>query len=99
VWDSAVAFFFLEHVPDELLPGLLASLHGALRPGAAVFIAEGATWGAEPEIETRNIDGRPFDVVERRRSPDEFGAAFASAGFSVGTVAGERVVHFAATRE
>ncbi len=41
VWDSAVAFFFLEHVPDQILPGLLVTRHDALRPGATFFVAEG----------------------------------------------------------
>jgi SAM-dependent methyltransferase len=72
VWDSAVAFFFLEHVPDEVLPGLLAALHGALRPGAPLFVAEGAAYYAGAQVETRSIDGRTFEVVERCRSPREF---------------------------
>jgi SAM-dependent methyltransferase len=67
LWDSAAAFFFLEHVPDEVLPGLMATLHGALRPGAPLFVAEGAASDPEPHIETRSIDGRTFEVVERRR--------------------------------
>jgi demethylmenaquinone methyltransferase/2-methoxy-6-polyprenyl-1,4-benzoquinol methylase len=100
-WDSAVAFFFLEHVPDELLPGLLASLHDALAPGAPFFVAEGAAYDSEPQIETRSIDGRAYDVVERRRSPGEFETAFASAGFSVEsmTVTGGRLVHLVALRD
>jgi SAM-dependent methyltransferase len=97
-WDSAVAFFFLEHVPDAVLPAMLATLHHALRPGAAVFVAEGAAYDPEPETETRSIDDRTYHVVERRRSPREFEAAFAAAGFAVGTVAGDRLVHLTATR-
>jgi hypothetical protein len=40
-----------------------------------------------------------FDVVERRRSPSEFEAAFAVAGFSVRTMAAERMVQLTATRD
>jgi SAM-dependent methyltransferase len=98
VWDSAAAFFFLEHVPDEVLPGLLSTLHGALRPGGSLFVAEGAACELEPEIETRSIDGRMFEVVERRRTSEEFEMAFVTASFFVGPVAAGRLVHFLATR-
>jgi demethylmenaquinone methyltransferase/2-methoxy-6-polyprenyl-1,4-benzoquinol methylase len=99
VWDSAVAFFFLEHVPDEVLPGLLTSLHDALRPGAPLFVAEGAAFELAPEIETRSIDGRAFDVVERRRSPMDYETAFAAAGFSVEVVTSASLVSLLATRD
>ncbi len=98
-WDSAVAFFFLEHVPDEVLPALLATLHDALRPGAPFFVAEGAANDPEPQIETRSVDGRTFDVVERRRSPSEHERVLATAGFSVASGAAGRLVHLLATRE
>ena len=98
-WDSAVAFFLLEHVPDEVLPALLATLHDALHPGAPLFVAEGAANDAEPQIETRSIDGRAYDVVERRRSPSEYERVLATAGFSVVSVAARRLMHLLATRE
>ncbi len=94
-----MAFFFLEHVPDQLLPGLLSTLHDALRPGAPFLVAEAAASGSEPEIETRSIDGAAYDVVERRRSPLEFEAALGAAGFSVEDVAAERLVHLTAIRD
>lgn len=98
-WDSAVAFFFLEHVPDEVLPGLLVTLHDALRPGAAFFVAEGTAEGADPHIETRSIDGRTFELVERRRNAAEFNRALTEAGFSVtAAVAGTMLSHVTATR-
>jgi SAM-dependent methyltransferase len=99
VWDSAVAFFFLEHVPDPLLPGLLVTLHDALAPGAPFFVAEGAAREPEPEIEARSIGGRAYDVVERRRSPSEFVTAFTMAGFSVEAVSSGHLVHLTATRD
>ena len=94
-----MACFFLEHVPDEVLPGLLATLHDALRPGAPFFVVEAAAAASEPEIETRSIDGRAYDVVERRRSPLEFEAALGAAGFTVGDMATERLVHLTAIRD
>jgi SAM-dependent methyltransferase len=99
MWDSAVAFFFLEHVPDEILPNLLAELHNSLRPGASFFVAEGGAQDFAPVLESRSIDGRTFQVVERRRSIREFETAFAIAGFSVEAAAEERLVHLLATRE
>ena len=83
IWDCAVACFFFEHVPDEVLPGLLQTLHASLRPGGTVFLAEGAAVEAEPQVETREIGGRTFRVVERRRSVYELTEAFAAAGFTV----------------
>jgi SAM-dependent methyltransferase len=100
VWDCAAAFFFLEHVPDEVLPGLLAALHDALRPGAPFFVAEGAAaQDVPPVLENRSIDERAFGVVERRRGMREFETAFAIAGFSIQAAAEERLVHFMATRD
>jgi SAM-dependent methyltransferase len=99
VWDAAVAFLFLEHVPDEVLPDMLAVLHDALRPGAPLFVAEGGAHGPVPAIETRSIDGRAFDVIERRRSPQEVETALASAGFSLKAVTTGRLIHFQATRD
>jgi cyclopropane fatty-acyl-phospholipid synthase-like methyltransferase len=98
-WDSAVAFFFMEHVPDEVLPGLLTTLHDALRPGAPFFVAEGAAQDFAPVLESRSIEKRGFDVVERRRTMREFEAALQIAGFSIRAAAEGRLVHLAATRD
>lgn len=97
-WDCAVAFFFIEHVPDVILPGLLTTLHRALRPGGCVVVAEGAWWQPEPAVETREVDGRSLRVVERRRTADELRAVFDDAGFDaeVGTLDG--YVHLTALR-
>jgi SAM-dependent methyltransferase len=99
VWDSAVAFFFLEHVPDEVLPGLLTVLRDALRPGAPFFVAEGAAQDFAPVLESRSIEGRGFDVVERRRTMREFETAFQSTGFSIRAAVEERLVHLLAIRD
>lgn len=98
VWDCAVACFFLEHVPDEVLPGLLGSLREGLRPGGVLFAAEAAAGAPEPQVETRLIQERRFAVVERRRSPAEFAEAFGAAGFAVEVTSSDRYVHLLATR-
>ncbi len=97
-WDSAAAFFFLEHVPDEIAPTLLATLFDALAPGAPFFVAEGAWYAPEPTVETRDIDGREFRVVERRRTPAEFTELFDEAGFDVEFGRTEWFVDLVATR-
>jgi SAM-dependent methyltransferase len=97
-WDCALACFFIEHVPDEVLPELLGTLHDALRPGGAVFVAEAAAFAAEPQVETREIDGRQFQVVERRRTPAELTEMFETAGFSVEVTDSGRVVHLTGRR-
>jgi SAM-dependent methyltransferase len=98
-WDCALACFFLEHVPDEVLPNLLGALHDALRPGACLFIAEAAAHTREPQVETRPIGDRTFHVVERRRTEEEFGRALAAAGFSLELTTGPRLIHGVAVRD
>lgn len=97
-WDSAAAFFFLEHVPDEIAPTLMRTLHDALRPGAPFFVAEGAWYAPEPNVETRDIGGHEFRVVERRRTPEEFTQLFDAAGFDVSFGRTEWFVDLVATR-
>ena len=41
--DAVCAFYVFNHVPRDLLPGLLARVHGWLRPGGVLL----ATFGAE----------------------------------------------------
>lgn len=97
-WDSAAAFFFVEHVPDAVLTELLATLHDALTPGSPFFVAEGAWYQPEPNVETRDIDGREYRVVERRRTTTEFEAAFDAAGFDVEFGRTEWFIDLVATR-
>jgi hypothetical protein len=63
------------------------------------FVAEGAAHEFAPIIEGRSIDGCSYVVVERRRSPGEFEATFATAGFSVQAIVEERLVHLLAIRD
>ena len=100
-FDCALACFFLEHVPDEVLPRLLTTLHGALAPGGIVFVAEGAAT-VEPghQVEARFVAERRFQVIERRRTAAEMSDVFAASGFlaKVGETGGpERLVWLTAT--
>ena len=41
--DAVAAFYVLNHVPRELLPGLFASIHGWLKPGGHFLASLGAS--------------------------------------------------------
>jgi SAM-dependent methyltransferase len=98
-WDCAVACYFFEHVPDEVLPKLLRALHHALAPGGCVVFAEASSRRFEPQVETRPIGIRTFQVVERRRTEGEFAEAFDDAGFSLQVTRGPRIIHGVALRD
>ena len=93
-WDAVVAFFFIEHVPDRFVGDLAAAMASVIRPGGVLFFAEGlARDSAADEVEVRELHGRTYQVVERRRPPDELTQLLSRAGFRVdlGT-AGKRFV-------
>jgi demethylmenaquinone methyltransferase/2-methoxy-6-polyprenyl-1,4-benzoquinol methylase len=93
-WDAVVAFFFLEHVPDAHFDSLVARIARALAPSGVVLIAEGRHRGEEhvADVERRHLHDHAatYDVVERRRTADEFVAAFAGHGLEVSTEHTER---------
>lgn len=64
-----------------------------------MFVAEGAAYAIEPQVETRAIGERQFQVVERRRTPAEFNEVFCAAGFSVEITSSARFVSLTATRD
>lgn len=84
-YDGFAAFFFIEHVPDERLEHLLQRVASSLRPGATIFVADGAPRPDQlPDqiaaVETRRLNGCSYRVVERRRSATELCDVFAQAG-------------------
>ena len=99
LWDCALACFFIEHVPDEVLSDLLRALHDALRPGGTIFVAEGAAYATEPQVEIREIQGRQFQVVERRRTPAELTEMFGAAGFTAEIKNSARYIHLTGHRD
>ena len=86
-WDAICAFFFVEHVPDGHLDSLVARMVGALTADGAVLVAEGRHRGEEHarEVEHRHLHDHEetYDVVERRRTADEFTEVFAAHGVDV----------------
>ena len=89
-WDAAAAFFFLEHVPDDHIDGVVAKLARALRPDGALVVAEGRRREEHAEaLEHRHLHDHDHDhdvvyeVVERRRSAEEFVELFGRHGIDV----------------
>jgi 2-polyprenyl-3-methyl-5-hydroxy-6-metoxy-1,4-benzoquinol methylase len=93
-YDAVAAFFFLEHVPDAHIDDLLRRLSSSLRPGAAVFVAEGRHRAAAPEVEHRHLHDHEYRVVERRRTPEEFTTLFARHGIDATVGVTERLFCF-----
>ena len=86
-WDAVVAFFFLEHVLDSHFHSLVARVVRALAPDGVVLVAEGRHRGEEHanDVEHRHLHDHDvtYDVVERRRTAEEFTEAFAAHGVVV----------------
>jgi demethylmenaquinone methyltransferase/2-methoxy-6-polyprenyl-1,4-benzoquinol methylase len=60
VWDSAVAFFFLEHVPDEVLPRLARRASRRFAPRCTVLRGRGS--GPRPRTPDRDAQHRRSDL-------------------------------------
>jgi demethylmenaquinone methyltransferase/2-methoxy-6-polyprenyl-1,4-benzoquinol methylase len=97
-WDCAVSCFFFEHVPDEVFPSLVATVADVLPPGGVFFIGEASLAHEEPHIEIREVHEHPFHVVERRRTPAEYAAGLAAAGFECDIVNESHVIAVTATK-
>ena len=75
-----VANYSLIHIPDEVLPAVLAGFHRVLRPRGWLWVAFQV--GDEPRHHTEGF-GHEIDLVFRRRQPDAVAAALEAAGFEV----------------
>ncbi|SNT52398.1 Methyltransferase domain-containing protein [Asanoa hainanensis] len=75
-----LANYSLIHLPDEVLPEVLARFHRALRSGGLLWVAFQV--GDEPRHRTEAW-GHEIDLVFRRRQPDQVAAFLAAAGFDV----------------
>jgi 2-polyprenyl-3-methyl-5-hydroxy-6-metoxy-1,4-benzoquinol methylase len=94
-YDAVVFGFWISHVPHERLPGFLATVASALRPGGAVFFVDGrreptstAAGDRLPEADsqmmTRRLnDGRTFQIVKNFYDPADLAARCAAAGLDV----------------
>ncbi|MCV7229391.1 class I SAM-dependent methyltransferase [Mycolicibacterium komossense] len=72
------AWYSIIHIPDELLPGVLAEFHRVLAPGGVVLLAFQV--GSEPLVLTSAF-GHDVHVTYRRRQADLVEALLVKAGF------------------
>ncbi|GIF71824.1 class I SAM-dependent DNA methyltransferase [Asanoa siamensis] len=77
-----LANYSLIHIPDEVLPEVLAGFHRVLRPGGHLWVAFQV--GDEPRHRTEAW-GHTIDLVFRRRRPEAVEALLSAAGFDVRT--------------
>ncbi|WP_239090519.1 class I SAM-dependent DNA methyltransferase [Asanoa iriomotensis] len=77
-----VANYSLIHIPDEVLPEVLAGFHRVLRPRGWLWVAFQV--GDVPRHHTEGF-GHPVDLVFRRRQPDAVATFLTEAGFDVRT--------------
>ncbi|MEV0717259.1 class I SAM-dependent methyltransferase, partial [Asanoa sp. NPDC050611] len=77
-----LANYSLIHIPDEVLPEVLAGFHRVLRPRGWLWVAFQV--GDEPRHHTEGF-GHAVDLVFRRRQPEAVAAALEAAGFEVRT--------------
>ena len=94
-YDAVVFGFWISHVPHERLPGFLARVAAALRPGGSVFFVDGrreptstAAGDQLPEADsqmmTRRLnDGRSFQIVKNFYGPATLEGYCAAAGLEV----------------
>jgi SAM-dependent methyltransferase len=85
--DSALAgllgWYSLIHLPDEVIPGVLAHFHRVLRPGGLALLAFHV--GDESRLKTSGYGGHPMRLHVHLRPPERIAGWLADAGFAVDT--------------
>jgi demethylmenaquinone methyltransferase/2-methoxy-6-polyprenyl-1,4-benzoquinol methylase len=90
-FDVVFFSFWLSHVPEERFEEFWALVRSALKPGGRVFLVDNAAGGESShgrrsgdETETRTLaDGREFEIVKLRRTPDDLRERVATLGFAL----------------
>ena len=87
-FDLCFFGFWLSHVPEGRFDEFWARVGRALRPGGRVFLVDSAAgdpahlWQHDGEHEVRRLaDGREFQIVKRRWSPETLAARLALLGW------------------
>jgi SAM-dependent methyltransferase len=75
-----LANYSLIHIPDEVLPEVLAGFHRVLRPRGWLWVAFQV--GDQPRHRTEGF-GHAIDLVFRRRQPEALATVLEAAGFEV----------------
>jgi len=78
-----LGWYSLIHLPDEVIPGVLAHFHRALRPGGLVLLAFQV--GDESRFKTSGYGGHPMRLHVHLRRPERVAGWLADAGFVVDT--------------
>jgi demethylmenaquinone methyltransferase/2-methoxy-6-polyprenyl-1,4-benzoquinol methylase len=90
-FDVVFFSFWLSHVPEARFDEFWRMVRTALAPGGRVFLVDNAAGGESThgrrsgeETETRTLaDGREFEIVKLRRTPDELRARVEPLGFAL----------------
>jgi SAM-dependent methyltransferase len=80
---GVLGWYSLIHLPDEVIPGVLARFHRALRAGGVVLLAFHV--GDESRLKTSGYGGHPMRLYVHRRPPERVAGWLADAGFAVDT--------------
>ena len=78
-----LGWYSLIHLPDEVIPGVLAHFHRALRPGGLALLAFHV--GDETRLKTSGYGGHPMRLHVHRRPPERVAGWLADAGFVIDT--------------
>ena len=78
-----LGWYSLIHLPDEVIPGVLAHFHRALRPGGLALLAFHV--GDESRLKTSGYGDHPMRLHVHRRPPERVAGWLADAGFVVET--------------
>ncbi|WP_031526140.1 class I SAM-dependent DNA methyltransferase [Streptomyces sp. NRRL F-5123] len=76
-----LAYYSLIHIPDDVIPQVLAHFHRVLRPGAPLLL--GFHVGDESRLKTEGYGGHPMRVHVHRRPHTRLAAWLTAAGFTV----------------
>jgi demethylmenaquinone methyltransferase/2-methoxy-6-polyprenyl-1,4-benzoquinol methylase len=89
-FDLCFFGFWLSHVPAERFDGFWRTVRAALKPHGRVFLVDNVAgdpthaWRNEDDVETRTLaDGREFEIVKKRWSPEALRARVAPLGFEL----------------
>jgi SAM-dependent methyltransferase len=76
-----LAWWSLIHVPDDVVPTVLAHFHRVLRPGGPLMI--GFSVGDVTTLKTEGYGGHPINLNYHRRRPAQVSAFLRDAGFTI----------------
>ena len=90
-FDLCFFGFWLTHVPEGRFDGFWSTVRAALKPGGRVFLVDNSGGGEATHVERRGeecelrtlADGRTFEIVKRRWTPEALRERVAPLGFEL----------------